>query len=74
MRKKEQNVKVSVNETKIGDKAGYEVVIGTQTIGTITEESAQRFITQFQDLPEKHFKTLDDAINELLMTYNLYHR
>ena len=75
MRKKEQNIAVQLTETTIDDKSGYTLMIGDKKIGTIVEETSQRFQTQLLgETATKHFKLLDDAVNDLLMTYNLHQR
>ncbi|MFD1671258.1 DUF2969 family protein [Agrilactobacillus yilanensis] len=75
MRKKEQNIAVKVNNVTINEKAGYELLINDKKVGVIIEEEPQRFETQMLgDTATKHFKQLDDAINDLLMMYNLHQR
>lgn len=75
MRKKEQNIAVQLNEITVDEKPGYEMLINDKKVGTIVEESAQRFQTQLlADTATKHFKSLDDAVNDLLMAYNLHQR
>lgn len=75
MRKKEQNIAVQLNEVTLDDKSGYDLMIGDKKVGTIVEEAPQRFQTQLLgETATKHFKLLDDAVNDLLMSYNLHQR
>lgn len=73
MRKKEQNIPVSLNNITVADKDGYELLVADKKIGTIVTEEPNRFSAQsVPDNTTKHFKNLDDAINDLLMSYNLH--
>ncbi|MCD2256446.1 DUF2969 family protein [Lactobacillus sp. CC-MHH1034] len=73
MAKKEQKIDVEVKDISAGETQKFELWIKDSAFATITQISEQRFETQFaSQIEPRHFKTLDDAINDALMEYNLH--
>lgn len=76
MAKKDKKIEIQLADAQVlvsGKRlAGYELIIGKRTVGQIVEVDGQ-FTTVEKEGLKDSYKTLDQAIESIIESYNLNH-